>query len=376
MTYLVPLALFVGFVISLVMVALLVRAGRRAGMLDSSGSEGHHKQLRSIPNIGGIGIFLGAVVPLGIGLGLLSFSESVWSLLPGSIRPPDDLVAQSLPTWVAIVAAALVLHVVGLVDDRRPLGAGLKLLVQAVMAASLVLLFDVRFLHVLDDFGGIGWSISVVGTILWILVITNAINFLDNMDGLAAGVAVVASTIMMIATLMNAQWFIALSLALLIGSLLGFLVFNFPVARIFMGDGGSLVVGWLLAIATVRITFVDTGDPDYALGSAWYGVLMPLVVLAVPLYDFTSVVVIRTLQGRSPFVGDQQHFSHRLVARGLSSTRAVLVIWLVAIVTGVGGIFLGSVAPWIAILIGVQTLLLLCMLAVLEHGTRSEGGRG
>ncbi|MCH2143526.1 MAG: undecaprenyl/decaprenyl-phosphate alpha-N-acetylglucosaminyl 1-phosphate transferase [Phycisphaerales bacterium] len=376
MTYLVPLALFVGFVISLVMVALLVRAGRRAGMLDSSGSEGHHKQLRSIPNIGGIGIFLGAVVPLGIGLGLLSLSESVWSLLPGSIRPPDDLVAQSLPTWVAIVAAALVLHVVGLVDDRRPLGAGLKLLVQAVMAASLVLLFDVRFLHVLDDFGGIGWSISVVGTILWILVITNAINFLDNMDGLAAGVAVVASTIMMIATLMNAQWFIALSLALLIGSLLGFLVFNFPVARIFMGDGGSLVVGWLLAIATVRITFVDTGDPDYALGSAWYGVLMPLVVLAVPLYDFTSVVVIRTLQGRSPFVGDQQHFSHRLVARGLSSTRAVLVIWLVAIVTGVGGIFLGSVAPWIAILIGVQTLLLLCMLAVLEHGTRSEGGRG
>ena len=368
MTYLVPLALFVGFVISLVMVALLVRAGRRAGMLDSSGSEGHHKQLRSIPNIGGIGIFLGAVVPLGIGLGLLSLSESVWSLLPGSIRPPDDLVAQSLPTWVAIVAAALVLHVVGLVDDRRPLGAGLKLLVQAVMAASLVLLFDVRFLHVLDDFGGIGWSISVVGTILWILVITNAINFLDNMDGLAAGVAVVASTIMMIATLMNAQWFIALSLALLIGSLLGFLVFNFPVARIFMGDGGSLVVGWLLAIATVRITFVDTGDPDYALGSAWYGVLMPLVV--------TSVVVIRTLQGRSPFVGDQQHFSHRLVARGLSSTRAVLVIWLVAIVTGVGGIFLGSVAPWIAILIGVQTLLLLCMLAVLEHGTRSEGGRG
>ena len=376
MTYLVPLALFVGFVISLVMVALLVRAGRRAGMLDSSGSEGHHKQLRSIPNIGGIGIFLGAVVPLGIGLGLLSLSESVWSLLPGSIRPPDDLVAQSLPTWVAIVAAALVLHVVGLVDDRRPLGAGLKLLVQAVMAASMVLLFDVRFLHVLDDFGGIGWSISVVGTILWILVITNAINFLDNMDGLAAGVAVVASTIMMIATLMNAQWFIALSLALLIGSLLGFLVFNFPVARIFMGDGGSLVVGWLLAIATVRITFVDTGDPDYALGSAWYGVLMPLVVLAVPLYDFTSVVVIRTLQGRSPFVGDQQHFSHRLVARGLSSTRAVLVIWLVAIVTGVGGIFLGSVAPWIAILIGVQTLLLLCMLAVLEHGTRSEGGRG
>ena len=83
--------------------------------------------------------------------------------------------------------------------NARPGESKYKLLVQAVMAASMVLLFDVRFLHVLDDFGGIGWSISVVGTILWILVITNAINFLDNMDGLAAGVAVVASTIMMIA---------------------------------------------------------------------------------------------------------------------------------------------------------------------------------
>jgi len=127
-------------------------------------------------------------------------------------------------------------------------------------------------------------------------------------------------------------------------------------------------------VATIRITFIDTADPQYALGTAWYGVLMPLVLLAVPLYDFTSVVIIRTLQGRSPFVGDQQHFSHRLVARGLSPRNAILVIWAVALITGVSGIFLGSVSPAIAILIGIQTLLLLGVLALLELGTRREEG--
>ena len=137
-----------------------------------------------------------------------------------------------------------------------------------------------------------------------------------------------------------------------------------------MGDGGSLVIGWLLAVATVRTTFVDTADPDYALGSAWYGVFMPIVVLAVPLYDFTSVCIIRVVQGRSPFVGDQQHFSHRLVGRGLSKRRTVISIWALAVGTGVSGILLGSVRPGFAILLGMQTLFLLGVLAILESGMR------
>ena len=359
-----------GFVISTILVAWSIRAGLRAGMLDSPGSSGHVKALRSVPNIGGIGIFVGAVGPLAVGLVLLAIQsvfladDPMWHLqaLEGRLG--------ALPVWFAVVIAALILHFMGLADDRRSLGAGVKLLVQLLLAAGLVLGFDVRFLHVLDDLGTWGWLLSVVGTITWILVITNAINFLDNMDGLAAGVSAIAATIMVVVTILNAQWFIAISLALLVGALVGFLLFNFPPARIFMGDGGSLVIGWLLAVATIRITFIDTADPEYALGTAWYGVLMPLVLLAVPLYDFTSVVIIRTLQGRSPFVGDQQHFSHRLVVRGLSPRNAVLVIWLVALITGVSGIFLGSVSPTVAILIGLLTLLLLGALALLELGTR------
>ena len=226
----------------------------------------------------------------------------------------------------------------------------------------------VHGLHLLDGFGPIGWILSCTLSILWLVVITNAFNFLDNMDGLAAGVGTIVALVLMVATLLNDQYFISISLALLVGAQLGFLVFNFPPAKIFMGDGGSMVIGWLIAVASVRITFVDAADPQYALGTAWYGVFMPLVVLAVPLYDFTSVVVLRSLQGRSPFVGDQQHFSHRLVRHGLSTRQAVLVIWAITVATGVNGLVLGSVTPVLALLLVAATLVLLAGLALLERG--------
>jgi UDP-GlcNAc:undecaprenyl-phosphate GlcNAc-1-phosphate transferase len=167
------------------------------------------------------------------------------------------------------------------------------------------------------------------------------------------------------ACLVNHQWFIAATLALLIGAVGGFLVFNFPPATIFMGDRGSLVIGFVLAVLTVRTTYLH---PE--LGGGWYGVFMPLVVLAIPLYDFTTVTVIRLRQGRSPFVGDQQHFSHRLVRRGLSTRGAVVVIWAATAVTGIGGVALGSLQAWQAVLVGAQTVLVLAVLALLEHASR------
>ena len=368
------LAILAGFFISAPLVWWLVRWGRRASMLDSAGSGGHQKVLRAIPNIGGIAIFIGAMLPVAAGLIFLCFTITPISPdEPSTMSALNGRILGQMGTWVAIIASCFILHVVGVVDDRRALPASLKLFLQFLMAALLVLLFDVRLLHVLDDLGVVGWILSCSLTMLWLVVITNAFNFLDNMDGLAAGVGTIVATVLMIATIINNQYFIAFSLALLVGAQLGFLLFNFPPARIFMGDGGSMVIGWLLAIATVRTTFVDTADTDYALGTAWYGVFMPLVVLAVPLYDFTSVVLIRTLQGRSPFVGDQQHFSHRLVQRGLTPRRAVLVICAITVATGVNGIVLGSVAPAMATLLVIATLVLLGGLALLESGLSPFG---
>jgi UDP-GlcNAc:undecaprenyl-phosphate GlcNAc-1-phosphate transferase len=183
-------------------------------------------------------------------------------------------------------------------------------------------------------------------------------------------VSAIAAALFMAACLVNGQWFIAATLALTIGGLAGFLVFNFPPARIFMGDGGSLMIGFLLAVLTARTTFLHAD-----LGGGWYGVFMPPIVLAIPLYDLVSVTLIRLRQGQSPFVGDQQHFSHRLVQRGLSRRGAVAVIWSATAVTGIGGVFLGHLEAWQAILVGVQTVLVLLMLALLEHASRHAVAR-
>ena len=238
------------------------------------------------------------------------------------------------------------------------------------MALLVVFIGELRLLTALDAFGPAGVALSATLTVIWIVLITNALNFLDNMDGLSGGVAAIAAAIFMAATIINGQFFTAAAFGLLCGGLLGFLSFNVPPARIFMGDGGALLVGFLLAALTVRTTFVDTTEPDFALGNAWYGVLMPVVVLAIPIYDLFAVSILRISQGRSPMTGDQQHLSHRLRDLGMSSRNAVVVIWSLAVATGVGGIVLGSLKPWQAVMVGAQTAAILLVLGLLEAGAR------
>lgn len=365
---------FVAFAIALPMTAMLVRLGHRVNALDSAGAAGHAKQLRPVPNIGGIAIYTAIALPLAMGLLVMWLvpDNTLAELVP-AIEPHLNRIRETLPTALAMLAGMSVLHVVGLFDDRRSLSAMPKLISQVAVAAMMAIWFDVRLLTFLDEWFGIGALPSIILAVLWIVAITNAVNFLDNMDGLAGGVCAIAAGLFMAATILNNQWFIAATLALLLGALLAFLVFNFPPAKIFMGDGGSLVVGFLLAVLTARTTFYNPDVEGYALGGGWYGVFMPVIVLAIPLYDFASVMIIRLRQGRSPFVGDQQHFSHRLVQCGLSKRNAVLVIWAATAVTGIGGISLGQLQPWQAALVGVQTLLVLGMLAMLEVSQRRSG---
>ncbi|HLL90871.1 MAG TPA: MraY family glycosyltransferase, partial [Tepidisphaeraceae bacterium] len=212
--------------------------------------------------------------------------------------------------------------------------------------------------------GGTG-VVAVGVSVLWITAITNAFNFLDNMDGLSAGVAAVCTAAFLVAALTIGQWFVAAALALLLGALLGFLWFNFPPARIFQGDAGSLVVGFLLGVLTVRTTFLRPGQ-DF--GAGWYAVFAPVIVLAVPLYDLVVVSIIRLSRGKSPFQGDTNHFSHRLVARGMSRRTAVLCIYLVTAATSVAAVVLPHVgSTFLAVLIFAQTLLILGVVLLLEQ---------
>lgn len=360
--------------------------GRRLNALDAPGVAGQVKEApRRVPNTGGIGIFLGFAAPIAAALvavnsgpadRLAAEFPAVAPHLPGlAARTGDALI---------LLGAILVLHVVGLIDDRRPLGPFGKLGVMALAAAAAAHLTDTRLLTMLDAFPA-GYLLSIALTVLWIIVITNAFNFLDNMDGLSAGVAAICGASLLAAAVVAEQWFVGAALALLIGALLGFLVFNFPWragrgASVFMGDGGSLVVGFVLAFLSVRITWVGTaagpdGGAAAGVGAPAWGVLMPVIALAVPLYDFASVTIIRLSQGRSPFVGDLQHFSHRLVRHGLSKRAAVLVIYGCTAVTGIGAISLPKLEWWQAALVGVQTLIVLMVIALYEWA-RTPGSIG
>jgi UDP-GlcNAc:undecaprenyl-phosphate GlcNAc-1-phosphate transferase len=254
------------------------------------------------------------------------------------------------------IGAIFALHLLGLWDDKKHLGPMFKLAVQFAAAFAMAGLADIRVEMFIES--------KIITTILsavWIVLIINVFNFLDNMDGLTAGIAIIAVSILLWAAAMSGQIFISAVSIVLIGSLLGFLVFNFPPASIFMGDAGSLVVGAFVAIVTLKTTYYHESQSGGA-----GAVLMPLVVMAVPLYDFLSVTFLRISQGKSPFVGDTQHFSHRLKRRGLSDMQTALTLYLATLCTGFGATFLNQVDVGGVVLIFAQTVMILAIIAIME----------
>ncbi len=378
---LIPLA----FALSWLLTLLVRRASTRFQLLDSPGVQGQVKELRKVPNTGGVAIFWTITLPILAGVLGLAWLGGEGQSLPAWLAPFQQHlpgVSTQIRLALLLVSSMLFLHVLGLVDDRRALGPWIKLALMAFPAFVLATaswyvpgVESTRLLTLLDAFGP--WA-SISITIAWFLVVTNAMNFMDNMDGLSAGTALVASSCFLATNLLSPapQWFVGACQALVIGACLGFLWFNFPLrggeggrASIYMGDGGSLVLGFLIAFLTVRTTYLNPIATEFRPPSdpAWHKALIPLVVLAIPLYDFCSVVLIRLRQGKSPFVGDTQHFSHRLVKLGLSRKAAVLVIWALVAVTGFSGLLMPVLLPWQMTIVGVQTLLVLAVLAMLER---------
>lgn len=364
---LIPLALLVSFPLT----AVIRTISRRAGAMDSAGVPGQVKgERRAVPNTGGIAITAAFVLPLA---GIVWFLNGAvldphdWNLVPADLAEHvPGITARANDAWL-LLGGVLVLHVLGLIDDRLPLGPYLKLGVMMVVACVVMWKTDTRLLTMLDARVGGAW-LSLVVTVAWVVVVTNAMNFMDNMDGLSAGTACVAAACFLATALLQGQWFVGACLALLVGATLGFLVFNAPPASIFMGDGGSLVIGFLLGFLTVRTTYIAPAAAG-VVPNAWYAVFMPLCVLAVPIYDFVSVTCIRLAQGRSPFVGDLQHLSHRLVRRGMSKRAAVGVIWGFTLVTGVSGVVLGSLNGWQALLVAGQVVTMLLVVAAFEYAS-------
>jgi UDP-GlcNAc:undecaprenyl-phosphate GlcNAc-1-phosphate transferase len=220
----------------------------------------------------------------------------------------------------AVLAGAAVMFAVGLWDDVRRLKPGTKLAAQ-VVAASILVLGGIE----VQMFGRRVFGIPL--TIFWVVGITNALNLLDNMDGLASGVAAIAALVLAaFGASSGADWLVPLALAIA-GSALGFLPWNVSPARQFMGDAGSLPLGFLLAAAGILGTYREAGNVLLVL-------IAPVFVLGVPILDTTLVTLARKFHGRNVSEGGKDHLSHRLVALGMSERKAVAVLWAVAAVLG------------------------------------------
>lgn len=336
------------------------RLALRIGMLDEP--SGHKTHRQPVPLLGGSAIFAAVALPViaasAIAAAWGAAGTPEW--LPEAIRRHIPGAASKTPMAIGILGGALVLHVVGLIDDRRPMGPWVKLAVQFLVAAWAVVFCDVRVLRLA------GPATSCAVSILWLVTITNAFNFLDNMDGLSAGVAVICAAALLAAAASLGQLFVAAWLCLLIGALLGFLPFNFAPASSYMGDAGSLVIGFLLGVLSCLTDYIQ---PDR--GFTVYGVLAPVVLMAVPLYDMLSVILLRLKAGQNPTAADRRHFSHRLLQRGMTTPAAVFTIYLCTAATAIAASLLPHVSTWVpAILIFIQTGLIVMVIALLESAKR------
>lgn len=356
------------FAVAWLGVFAMKRIAPRIGFVDKPGHRKIHHNPK--PLGGGVGIFLGVSLPLAVGVLIVNSVDPPTWLIERGFQPGYWSGArQQTPLALGVLGGMVALHLMGLRDDRKALGPYSKLFIQLGVTTALVLGMEYLAQEIpslrLRALTALGLVPSVILTVLWITAITNAFNFLDNMDGLSAGIAAVCTIAFLVTAITIQQWFVAAALALLLGALIGFLCFNFPPASIFMGDAGSLVVGFLLGVLTIKTTFLPPGE-SFAAG--WYSVFAPVIVLALPLYDLIVVSLIRLSRGKSPFVGDTNHFSHRLVARGMSRRTAVLCLYLITAATSVAAILLPQVqSTFGAMLIFAQTILVLCVVALLEQ---------
>jgi UDP-GlcNAc:undecaprenyl-phosphate GlcNAc-1-phosphate transferase len=291
-------AVLIAVALSLVGTFAARHAALRLDWLDQPSHRKTHSN--PIPLLGGIAMYMAFLIAV-----LVTDSRAV------------------LAEGTAVLIGATLLLVVGIIDDQRGLSPRVKLLAETGAAILLVI-------------GGAGvgflpfaW-LNAAATILWVAAICNAMNLLDNMDGLSAGVAAIACAFFTLLALWQGQVWVSIVAAVLLGATLGFLRFNWNPATIFMGDAGSLLLGFLLAVLALKMRFPNS-DPQ----RTW---VIPLLILGVPIFDTTVVTISRLGRGVPITSGGRDHVSHRLVRLGLSVRQAVATIYLAAALCGAAGV--------------------------------------
>lgn len=300
----VPILIF-GFAASLGLTPLSRQIAMRFGIVDKPNvPRKTHKDHK--PMMGGLAIYVA-----------LSISVLLFSPL------------QYISELIAIVGGAGIVAFIGLLDDRYNLSAGLRFGVQFLAAAVLVI-FGIQ-IHL---FGL--WFIDIPITLIWIVALTNATNFLDNMDGLTAGLSAIASGWFLIIAITQGQILVSMLAAAILGSAVGFLTFNFAPSSTFMGDMGALPLGFLLATLAIKMNFAH-----HPLGVTW---MIPILVLALPVFDINLVVWTRLREGRRPTEGGRDHTSHRIQSVGFKARQTLFILYGMCLLFGGIG-FLVSAVP-------------------------------
>ncbi len=260
-----------------------------------------HKE--PVPYLGGVAIYLAFLIPVIVGFFLL------------------DIPKEGREQLLGILLGGVIIIALGLADDLQGLSAKTKLSIES-LAAIVLIMFGVRLKFLLF------WP-SIPLTILWVVGITNAFNIIDIMDGLASGVTFIASLALIAIALPGDQAFVILASCALAGASLGFLRYNFFPAKIYMGDAGSLFLGFTMASLAIGTSYTAVNR---------IALFAPILILGIPIYDTFLVTALRTKRGRSILRASNDHFALRLVALGLSRKKTVLIVYLISILLAIAGV--------------------------------------
>lgn len=331
-------AFVIAFIFTFATTPLVRRFAYKIGAVDVPRDKRRvHK--RPTPRIGGLAIIFGFLVAI------ISFNDS-WSR-----------------ELVSILIGVGILGVLGIIDDCKELDAKLKFVVQIIAALVVVIFGDIRISvmsnpNVFSENPYIIFPqwLSITVTVLWIVFMTNAVNFIDGLDGLAAGVSAIMSMSLVFIAITYHEYEIALLGIALMGACFGFLPFNFNPAKIFMGDTGSMFLGYMLSVLSVQGMFKSYAVISFA---------VPIIMLGLPLFDALFAMLRRLLTGKNPMSADRGHLHHRLYDMGFSQKQTVFILYAISGVLGITSILLAEQRFLRAMLLLISVLIFLLIATML-----------
>lgn len=347
----------ISFLFSLGFIPLFRKIAFRFGIVDIPSDRKIHK--KPTPLLGGLGIFFSFFLSILLGLILVRSN-----FLFGFLKDYIPGIYSVLPKLLSLLSGGAIVIIYGILDDIYIFKALSKLLLQ-ILSSTIIFISGIRITFFIPNA-----FVSYIITIFWLILMMNSFNLLDNMDGLSAGVAFITGFILFVFAFEMEQLFIATILSVFLGSILGFLFYNFPPAKIFMGECGSSFIGYFLGTVSILLTYYK-----YEGGKNFLPVFIPLIVFSVPFFDTISVMWIRKKKGYSIFTADKNHLSHRLVAFGMTQKQAVLFIYLLTLTTGINALILKNLNIFGGIEIIIEVILILTLIAILEFVGRSNDGK-